>query len=413
VKTLGKLIIALALFSGVVRTGFSRGDKIIPQVVNGPGWSTKFDLTNISPDTTISNMRLSFYTNSGAKWTLPTNQGTNSDFTLTIGPRQTLRFETSGGSTMGAGYAVIYDEEPLNSEYSDNYVLGISVFYTQSNANGILDTVTVSVPQPTAVATLPMQTNSSQGIYSGLAIVNRSATSNNVQIALYNESGGLYGTKTFTLAVNEQRAEYLHQNLFPEFATQNQKGMAEITADGPFALLGLLQTTDVNGNAQYSTLVPVDKESLRRNTYMVLLQAFTDSDPYMPLDIDGFAADYFRVTDGTEDYPWDLEYRYASPDYTNRWLHPLNGAAIASMGLKNNAEFDAISLPQLKALANYTSTGTISLNGSNLQETFTFAIRTDIGNYAKVRIRQIVDTTRSDFPGRVNEDLILEVCIYK
>jgi len=128
-------MVVLALFSGVVRTGFSRGDKYIPQVVNGPGWSTKFDLTNISPDTIIRNMRLSFYTNSGAKWTVPTNQGTGSDFTLTIGPKQTLRFETTGGSTMGAGYAVLYDEEPGNTEFSDDYVLGISVFYTASGTS--------------------------------------------------------------------------------------------------------------------------------------------------------------------------------------------------------------------------------------------------------------------------------------
>jgi len=177
-------------------------------------------------------------------------------------------------------------------------------------------------------------------------------------------------------------------------------GISTIRRSGPAADYSL------GWKPQYSTLVPVDKESLRRNTYMVLLQAFTDSDPYMPLDIDGFASDYFRTAQiyypervVIDDYSWDLEYRYNAPDYTNRWLHPLNGAAIAPLGLKSNTEFDAISLPQLKALSNYTSTGTISMNGANLQEYFTFAIRTDIGNYAKAHIRKIVDSTDSAYPG--------------
>ena len=48
-KTVVKLMLVVALLPGAARLGFSRGDKIVPQVVDGPGWMTKFDLTNISP----------------------------------------------------------------------------------------------------------------------------------------------------------------------------------------------------------------------------------------------------------------------------------------------------------------------------------------------------------------------------
>lgn len=417
-KTLIKLMVVMALFSGIVRTGFSRGDKVIPQVVAGGGWDTHFDLTNISsdPNRPIRNMTLSFYTNIGAKWTVTTNKGTGSDFSLQIGSRQTVRYETTGGATTQGGYAVITDNEPDTSEFSDDYVLGISVFYTQSDASGLLDTVTVSVPQPTSIATIPVQTNNAQGINSGLAIVNRSGASNKVTIALYNENGTSYGSNTFTLAPNEQRAEYLWQNLFTQLETQSQKGMAEITAQGPCALLGLLQTTDKNGNPQYSTLVPVDKESLKRNTYIYLLQASSGA---MPLDLDGFVVDFYRTgflnpDTNTEWYAYDLTYEYGS-SLTSRYLRPWAPAQLAPIGvIQGNADqvsayFDkTLSLPYLRGL-NYSSSD-IDLSGSNFQINFMFAVRTDMGNFAKARI---IDLIERSLGGQTYQDIVLEVVIYK
>jgi len=148
-KSLHHLMFCLILLFGAVRVGFSRGDKIIPQVVDGPGWSTKFDLSNISsspyPDLHSIHVRMAFFTNNGTAWDLQTNKGTRV-ITLTLAPRQTVRVETLGGANMGAGYAVIYDDEESNSEYSEDFVLGISVFYQYSTSSGVVDTVTVSVP---------------------------------------------------------------------------------------------------------------------------------------------------------------------------------------------------------------------------------------------------------------------------
>jgi hypothetical protein len=417
VKNLGKLLFLLAWFAGVVQTGFSRGDKIIPQVVDGPGWATKFDLTNISSVETISKMRLSFFKNDGTKWSLQTNRGTGTDFVLNLQARQTLRIETLGsGSQVIAGYAVIYDEETKNTEYSEDFVLGISVFYVYSTSSGVADTVTVSVPQPTAAANAPMEMNDSKGVYSGLAFVDWSGAPNTVSIDLYSENGIKYGsTKIIQLDPRQQWSGYLDDSdLFPEL--KSFKGMAQITSLGPIAMLALLQTRAADGSPQYSTLVPVDRESLRRNSHMVLLQASTDNNPYMPIDFDSFAVDYFRTTGDpsvdTESWSWDIEYRYNSSDRTNRYLRPFNGAALSSIGYSDASAFDQISLPDLKALT-YT-TRDISLSGSALYTGYAFAVRTDIGNYAKVRILRIIDTT--DSPNGIdlyNKDLVLEVCIYK
>jgi hypothetical protein len=426
VKNLLKLMLVVALIPCAARMGFSRGDKIIPQVVDGPGWVTKFDLSNISSVIPISNMQLSFYKNDGTKWTLQTNQGTGSDFALNLGAMQTLRVETLGSSSpTTSGYAVIYDNESVNSDYSEDYVLGISVFYVYSTSSGVADTVTVSVTQPTAAANLPLQMDYTKLTYSGLAVVNwfkssptATPSTNVVSITLYSENGSQYGTtKTITLGSgNQQWAGYLdNAALFPELKTNIFKGMAQITSDGPIALLGLLETRAGDGNPQYATLASVDRESLRRNTYMVLLQSSKDASPYMPLDLDNFASDYFRNNDGTEAYSWDLEYKYSSTNRTNRYLQPFNGAGLSSMGTEDDASFDDISLPTLKGLT-YSTSATIDLSGSTDYTKFAFAVHTDIGNYAKVRIVRIITTTdTTTVPGTTltNKDLVLEVCIYK
>jgi hypothetical protein len=416
-------MLVVALLPCAVRMGFSRGDKIIPQVVDGPGWATKFDLTNISRVEPISNMRLVFYKNDGTRWTLQTNQGTGSEFPLTIQASATQRLETSGTGPMTAGYAVIYDEETQNSVFSEDFVLGISVFYVVSSGGGIVDTVTVSVPQPTQVATVPLETDDLNGIYSGLALVNTASINNDVQIDFYKWDGSLFGTRTISLSsTKRQWGGYLdNSELFP--GLKSFKGMAKVSSLGmsPISLLGLLQTRAADGTPQYSTLAPVDKEALRRNTHMVFLQASTDNKPYMPVDLDTFTVDYFRTTGDlnagdTESYSWDLEYRYDEPDTTSRYLEAFNGAALASIGVKDAGQFDQISLPYLKSLT-YTTGGTIDLGESRsslLNQGFAFAVRTDIGNFAKVRILRIIDTVDDTItPTHYNKDLVLEVCIYK
>jgi hypothetical protein len=423
-KTLAKLLFFFVLFPAVARMGFSRGDKVIPQVVNAAGWTTTFDLTNVSPSQDISNMVLSFYRNDGSKWSLQLNQvigtssttRTGSDFTLSIKARQTLRLQTSGG-TEGSGYAVLYDNEIGNSQFSADYVLGISDYYTYSNDSGVVDTVTVSVPQPTAAATIPIQVNHPD-IDSGFAIVNCTNGDNTVTVRLYNSDGTLYKNPVnFTLSPTgtnkeQQRVQFLSErNLFPELATANFKGMAEVTATKPFALLGLLQTTAAVG-AQYSTLVSVDKEALRNNSYVAFLQAPTYDNTIMPLDIDSFTSDYFR-TEGNaggdvDDWSWDIQYMWNSPNTTSPYFRVVNGAQIVSLGYKNDADFDAISLPTLRGLT-YSSSD-IDLTGSNLYLWRTFAVRTDIGNYAKFRIAKIIDDS---YGGNPLQHMILEVNVFK
>lgn len=419
-KNFVKIAFCLVLLSGAVRMGFSRGDKIIPQIVAGldefgKTWVTKIDLTNISSTLAINltsqRMRLVFYKNDGTPWALLTSEGTGSSFNLELNRRETLRVQAIGGGALETGYAVIYDEVEDNSPYSQDYVLGISVIYQMSSAAGVTEAVSIPLREPTSAATAPMEVNNNQGVYSAVAIVNTANVVNTVSVALYTTTGGPERTvKNLVLAPKEQRTAFIDNDpqLFPGLTSF--RGMAEITSDRPIVLLSLLQTRAADGNPQYTLLAPVDKESLRRNSYLVLLQADL-GDPYMPLDIDGFTSDFYRITGGndrpTERYSWDLTYRHNEGDVATRFFHPVNFAEMAYLGINDGGQFDAISLPDLKAMT--YSTADINVSAAAVEDTF--AIRTDLGNYAKARIVRVIDHTGADTLHY--QDLVLEVVVYR
>ena len=101
-RTLVKLMFCLALLPWAARMGFSRGDKVIPQVVDGGGCcTTVLDLTNVSPLTSIGNMWLRFYKNDGTKWILQTNLGTKSDFQLEFGTKANHPRTNIGNGSVG------------------------------------------------------------------------------------------------------------------------------------------------------------------------------------------------------------------------------------------------------------------------------------------------------------------------
>ncbi len=397
--------------------GFSRGDKVIPQVADGSGIRTKIDLTNVSPSVTIANFRLRFYTQNGTPWTMKTNLGQASDFPLNIGPRQTFRIETLGATSPSAsGYAVMEDNEPNNyrpgttTVFSMDYVLGISVYYEISNSRGVVDTVSVPVGEPTALGTFPVEYTPAKGVYTGIAVVNLTNSTNQVQINLYPSGAGYEGKYTLNLAAAEQRAEFFHQNMFPQLATQDFRGLAEFKAAGPLAILALLQTNSYTGDVQYATLVPTDREALHRHSYMYVPEASYVGlgNNTMPVDVDNFVVDFFRV-EGDESYPWDFVYE--ATDRTTRQLKPVNRAGFAPLGVKNDNEIDAVSLPELMSLTYTADPIDMSDGKPALQTWYSFAVLTEIGNYAKVRL--ISTKLLKDKDGNPFLDLMYEVVVYR
>jgi hypothetical protein len=392
---------------------YARGDKIIPQIADGSSIRTKIDLINVSSTVTITNYRIRFFHQDGTPWSLLTNllSFPASEFPLTIIPRQTLRIETAMlSSSTTSGYAILRDTATKNSEYATDYVLGISVYYEVYVNGKVVDTVSVPVVSPTGLGSFPTEINLANGIWTGFAIVNLAGAANQVSMSLFSQDSTFAGSARFTLKSGEQRSEFLHQFLFQNLTTF--KGLVEFKADGPVAFLALLQTRTPNGD-QYATLVATDREALRTNSYVFLPQATlaATGSPLtsMPLDADNFIVDYFGNGDEDESYPWDIVYEGVSK--ISRRLKPVNGASLAILGIRNDMDFDSLSITDLKALTYSGNNIDLSDQSAGLNLNFAFAARTELGNYAKLRITRIINSF--DTTGTPYKDLVLEIFLYR
>src|SRR5262245_56744160 len=109
------LLVAGAVLIAAV-PALAHGDIVVPQVADGLGadgtrYKTKFDIVNLSQLEKITKVKLIFSRQDGTAWSLGTNQGTGSEFTLSLGPLQTIRIETNGTPALTSGYAIVRNTE--------------------------------------------------------------------------------------------------------------------------------------------------------------------------------------------------------------------------------------------------------------------------------------------------------------
>ncbi len=388
---------------------FAHGDKIIPQVADGINASdgtvfrTKFDITNLDVSNTLSKVTLLFFQQNGAPWAVATNQGTGSTIQLNLGPRQTLRIETLGTSSLKAGYAIVRNLEST-TVYPDDYDVGITVYFEIARGGAVVDTISVPVGQPTSYWTFPVQTEITQGLVTGFAIVNLASSSVSVKLDLYqagatpSTAASFYDTYTLTLSAKEQRAVYLNQ-LFPNLSSFRGSLEAEALDSSaqltkPVAVVALLQTP-TPGGLQYATMVPTYFDYLVRNSAVLLAQGY-------PLDADMIVSDYLAQ----DSRPWDILFQGSTSNTTSRGLAAQNGAKFAVIGSRGPEAFDAVTLSDLKALTYSLDTIDMSDGSSNLQADFSFAVMTNLGRYAKIRVSRVITegTSRS---------LGIEVYVYR
>jgi hypothetical protein len=295
--------VALPLLMALAVPAFAHGDKVIPQVADGINPSggtvfrTKFDITNLDPGNTLSNVTLLFFQQNGTPWTLATNQGTGSQIPLNLGPQQTIRIQTLGTSSLKAGYAIVRNLEPTEpypDYYPEDHDVGITVFFEVIRNGDITDTISVPVGQPTSYWTFPAQTEISQEIVTGFAIVNLADSGVSVKLDLY-EAGATPSSRaefkasyTLKLDANCQTAVYLNQ-LFPDYPSfrgsleaQSFDTLTQVTK--PVAVVALLQTPTPTG-LQYATMVPTYFDGLARSSTVLLVQG-------KALDADMLLSDY-------------------------------------------------------------------------------------------------------------------------
>jgi hypothetical protein len=387
---------AIPLMIALAAPAFAHGDKVIPQVADGvnPGdgtvFRTKFDITNLDPSNTLSKVTLLFRQQDGKDWTVATNLGTGSQIPLNLGPRQTVRIETLGTASLKAGYAIVRNLENTTA-VPDDYDVAITVFFEIARGGAVIDTISVPVGQPTAYWTFPVQTEISQNLVTGFAIVNLADNSISVKLDLFqagatpSSAATFYDTFTLTLNKKEQRAVYLNQ-LFPSLssfrgtleAESFDTDVTEGRVTKPVAVVALLQTPTPTG-LQYATMVPTYFDYLVRNSAVLLVQGY-------PLDADMTVSDYLAE----DSRPWDILFEYSSSNSAQRALAAQNGASLATIGSRDPTAFDSLSLTDLRALTYTLESIDMSDGSSNLQTDFTFAVKTNLGRYAKIRISRVI-----------------------
>ena len=281
------LLITMASFFWAVPV-WAHGDKIIPQIADGAGAiRTKIDITNLSRRvvTSQNQLKLSFFLQNGNPWLVETtNRGTASEFALGLGRFQTMRIETKGTSpTLRVGYAVVRNTQSTFSEYSEDYEIGITVYYEILSGGNVVETVSVPITEPTVAWVVPVETDTSRNLLTGFAIVNLADEPNTVTLQLRQAtdppSGDAVdgGSIPFTMGAREQRAQFLNEpGLFP--GKTQFKGLMYGVSEKPVSIVALLMTPTPSG-PQYATLAAERLDALRKNTYICLRQGF-------PLDAD-------------------------------------------------------------------------------------------------------------------------------
>jgi hypothetical protein len=358
-----------------------------------------------------------FFHQDGTAWTIATNWGTASEFPLDLGAYQTFALNTNGAGSQLSGYAIVRNTDG-QTIYAEDYQVAVTAFYEVRKGGSLIDTISVPVSQPTLSFVIPVEINSSSNLLTGFAIVNLANSSNGVTMQLFRAepppsgSASDGGTSKITLNPNEQRATFLYPSIFS--GASSFAGMLVGKSDKPVAILALLQTGTPTG-VLYTTLVPAYIDALRRNSYMYLHLGNS-------LDADHLVSDYFfdqSLIQDTQYYeldvvlPWTLLFQKQSD--TTRRLTPQfpvangnrnSGAQVAVIGLKQDSDFDNLTIQDLQGLTYTSNPIDMSDNSSNLAPTFAFAIKTGLGHYVKVRISAVI--TRAP-----DKDLALEVFVFK
>ena len=223
----GPAITTLPVLAQVGPTGGS-----FAHVATGGGWETLFTLVNTG--TSAASFTLSFYDpNSGALLPLglafPQTGTTQTAASImqTLAPGATLLIQTQGGST------TVTCSAQLTATGS---VSGFAIFQMQANGQEAV------VPLETRTAgTFVLAYDNTNGLATGLALANVSATAASVPVTVLDDTGATLATGTIPLAANGHTSFMLTDNTLGFPVTAGERGTVEFRtpAGGRISAVGI------------------------------------------------------------------------------------------------------------------------------------------------------------------------------
>ncbi len=236
-------------------------DLVLPQVAVGQHYTTSVTLLNMANAqqmnwATSQNLRTTgkmyFYRQDGTPLLVSVSGGAPAaEYAFSLGPSQTASFELGFAGADTSGWALIdVDDNSVGStpgmmdglQMSRGARIMATVFYTYSDGSQVASRVGVfpSMYEMGRFKTSLMAVESGQDLYTGVAIVNTSAATVNVQLTLKDTNGNMLATTPLSLAPGNQIAKFSSE-LFGNALPSGAQGLMEISTnnDGVVAL-GLL-----------------------------------------------------------------------------------------------------------------------------------------------------------------------------
>jgi hypothetical protein len=232
----GTYFIGLALLTANVQVSGSltatvtlqSNEMIVPQFVNGGGWTTSLFLSNVSAFPEDYTIR--FFDNAGAPRQVPlVGLGSRDSINGSLNPGQVAIFEASDTGALVAGWA---DIKPATS--TSNRLNGFTVF--RYRAAGTSDSEAIVTPGTVNDRSFVVVFDNVNGFSTGVALVNPNSTSTSIAIFVRDQNGGNVTSETLTLGANSQ-ISFFTKDHYPSIA--DKKGSLLISAAAGFSAVGL------------------------------------------------------------------------------------------------------------------------------------------------------------------------------
>ena len=214
---------------------------VIPQFVNGGGWTTTLFLTNVS--LVSESLSLKFFGEGGSARQVPLlGSGSVSVVETTLAPGQTVIYETTSTGALDVGWASV----TLGT--TNNRITGFAIF--RYRTAGAPDSEAIVNLGNTSDQNLVMLYDQTSGFSTGLALVNPGAAPITLSAAIRDVSGTTIGTGTITLPPFSHQASFISER-FP--ITANRRGSIVIDGTAGFSILGLR----FNASGTFTSFLPL------------------------------------------------------------------------------------------------------------------------------------------------------------
>jgi hypothetical protein len=236
-------------------------DLILPQVVVGQHYTTNLLLLNMGNSQVmnwvparnlITSGKVYFYRQDGTHLPVSVNGGApTSEFSFSLDPSKSAYYELSSTGSDTPGWALIDVDEAAGGSgwgmmdgqtMTRGMRIMADVFYTYTGAGQPTSRVGVvpSMYEMEKFATSIISVQSKDDLYTGVAVVNTSATAVTVTLRLKDSNGTVLATSPLRLNPGNQTARFIHQ-LFSSILPANFQGYLEVSSsEEGIVTMGLL-----------------------------------------------------------------------------------------------------------------------------------------------------------------------------